>query len=80
MFKEYVIDAYHVNKPSLKSCITWTPLSVPKEPWIDIFKVLVLGLPRSKKGKDSTNIKYLFFRKIVWLHGVPMNTVSDKYV
>ena len=31
----------------------YTHLSVPKEPWVDIYMDFILGLPRSRKGRDS---------------------------
>jgi len=31
----------------------YTPLQVLKEPWVDISMDFVLGLPRSKHGRDS---------------------------
>lgn len=32
----------------------YTPLEVPKVPWVDISMDFILGLPRSPKGMDST--------------------------
>jgi hypothetical protein len=31
----------------------YTPLSLPTEPWVDISMGFVIGLPRSKKRRDS---------------------------
>jgi hypothetical protein len=31
----------------------YTPLPFPKEPWVDVSIDFILGLPRSRKGRDS---------------------------
>ena len=66
----------------------YTPLPIPSKPWVDISMDFVLGLPRTKKGRDSifvvvdkiddgTYIANLFFKEVVRLHGLPRSIISD---
>ena len=62
----FVIDTQHVDKLNLKFYfkILYTPLLVLREPWIDISMDFMLGLSRSKKGRNPTFIVMDKFSKI----------------
>jgi hypothetical protein len=40
-------------KSIVKPYVLYTPLLVPKKPWIDISMDFILSLPRSRKRRDS---------------------------
>ncbi|XP_048228249.1 uncharacterized protein LOC125369523 [Ricinus communis] len=70
-----IAKTYGYAKSKVKPYGLYTPLPIPTTLYIDISMDIVLGLPRSRSGKDSIYVVFDRFSKMA--HFVPCHQIND---